>query len=83
MHHPEQADERDGLIAAKASRNASFVLGLGVFTATMLLMMPAPLLNSIIHFPQNTLVIDLLVLTAAVGEFTRFSSQIVYYRRGA
>jgi len=83
MHRPENEDERDRLIAAKASRNAYFVLMTGTFGAILLLLVPDASLSQFTHLPQSMMAAHLLVLSIAAGELLRFTSQVLYYRLGA
>jgi len=82
-HKPEKTDERDRLISAKASRNASYMLMAGIVITNIQLLMPVDVATAITHMPQTTCAVHLLILTAAASEFLRFVSQIAYYRRGA
>jgi hypothetical protein len=83
LHRPEKADERDRLIAAKSARNGAFVLMFGCVLATYQLLIPLPFIAEATRLPQSMLAVHVLVLTTALSELTRFTSQLVFYRRGA
>jgi fucose 4-O-acetylase-like acetyltransferase len=82
LHDPEKADERDRLIASRATRNSAYVLMTGVMTATFHLMSQGKIFAFLGPFSLTALAVHILVLTAIAGEVTRDLSEIFYYRRG-
>lgn len=77
-----QTDERDRLIAAKATRNAYYVL----VTGLVLLIGHLGIQSLFGRGPWLTLdtttTVTLLVLALVVAEVAQFTSRIFYYRRG-
>lgn len=77
-----QVDERDRLIAAKATRNAYYVLVTGLF----MLIGQLGLQSLFGRGPGLTLdtvtIVILLVLVLVVAEVAQMASRIFYYRRG-
>jgi hypothetical protein len=68
------ADERERLIALKATRVAFYVLAAGAFLASV----------AIVHAPANRWLLANAVLFAIVtAEVVKFGVQVVLYRRGA
>jgi len=77
IRSPEDAkapfDERERLIALRATRPAFFVLLVGAFLSI-----------GTMHLGANTFMLAHCVLLAIwIAELTRFGTQIYYYRRGA
>ena len=78
-----QTDERDRLIAAKAVRNAYYVL----VTSLFVLIGHAGLASLFGYIDEMSIgmpmVITLAVFVLVVAEVTHYSSRIYYYRRGS
>lgn len=72
-------DERDRLIATRASRNAYFVLFIGV-----LIMIGMIVAGDLKNDPGITPVMsaNLLLLAVVVAELVNFGSRLFYYRSG-
>lgn len=73
MGTPEDADERDRLIAWKAESRSSWIMGIGSFTA-----ITALLLNL-----ESAWVAHILLLSLCLSEVLKNVLQIIAYRRGA
>lgn len=69
---PEPRDERDRLIGWRAESNSSWLLGAGVFSAIVALILEIP----------AVWVAHLLLASMFASEILKLSLQIVYYRRG-
>lgn len=66
-------DERDRLIALKGTRNASYVLGAGVFLA----------LCAGVMTPGNFVFTHVLLGSSVLAQLVEIGSQLVLHRRGA
>lgn len=73
MGTPEDADERDRLIAWKAESRSSWIMGIGSFSA-----ITALLLNM-----ESVWVAHILLLSLCLSEVLKNILQIIAYRRGA
>ena len=71
-NRPQALDERDRLIELKATRNAYFVLVLGIFLPI------ACIAASVRPF----IVAHVIMFIFVLSEIAQFLSQLVYYRRG-
>lgn len=79
----QRADERDRLIAARAYRNAYFVVASGLFFAIVYSLVPE--LDSLVaqlRLPPATALAHLLVASLVVAELVNYASRILYYRAG-
>ncbi|MCB0577672.1 MAG: hypothetical protein KDC61_24135 [Saprospiraceae bacterium] len=72
VNRPEGRDERDKLIAWRAESNSSWILGVGVIAA----------ITGLAASIDNVWIAHWLLLSMLLSEVTKFSFQIVYYRRG-
>lgn len=80
---PEQKDERDRMIDAKASRVAYLVLGVGAFLAVFHLVL-STMLGLVYAKPllRDFWIVNILLFSITLAEVVKFSMQLVYYRRG-
>lgn len=78
-----QTDERDRLIAAKATRNAYYVL----VTSLFVLLGHAGIASLVGYIDEMAIgmarVITLTIFVLVVAEVTHYGSRIYYYRRGS
>jgi hypothetical protein len=77
------ADERDRLIAAKAYRNAYFIVASGIFFAIVYSLVPdlARLVEAL-NLPPATILAHMLVISLVSAELVNYASRILYYRSG-
>lgn len=69
----EDRSENDGVVVAKASRNASYVLAVGAFATV------ASMFAGFTQFEMASVLIGAFLLAETVG----YASQLVYYRKNA
>lgn len=77
-----QTDERDKLIAAMATRNAYYVLVIGLFTLIGHLGLQSLFGRSAGLTLDTTTTVTFLVFALVIAEVAQFASRIFYYRRG-
>ena len=77
-------DERDKKISLIGSTNAYYVLSFTIIVAVLHLLFPAMNqgLVKALNLPNDYIVINIIIFGALVAEFTKFSTQVFYYRRG-
>lgn len=73
IDHRTETDERDKLIELKGTRNASYVLAVGVFASICIALV----------VEGNFLLIHVLLGSWVVAQLVEIASQLVLYRRGA
>jgi hypothetical protein len=75
---PEPKDERDILIESKAYRNGYFAYATGAF-----LVISAVIAAGLAHISVKPfLVVNLVLLFMVLGEFVKFATQLLCYRKG-
>ncbi|PCJ51693.1 MAG: hypothetical protein COA70_13665 [Planctomycetota bacterium] len=72
MAKPEQADERDSLIAWKSESRSSWIMGVGILSAISAMLLEV----------ETVWVAHLLLLSLCLSEVCKDVLQIVAYRRG-
>ena len=77
-----QTDERDRLIAARATRNAYYVLVTGLFMLIGHLRIQSLIGRGPWLALDTATTVTLLVFALVVAEVAQFASRIFYYRRG-
>lgn len=77
----DESDERDMLIGLKAERNASLILGFGLFLLIGFIVMQSIMNAYPVPNPLEIAVYILLLIT--VSEVAKLLSKILYYRLGA
>lgn len=81
---PEPADERDALIEARASQIAYVLLVVCAFVAIGQVIASSLLEGApeVARYGSPILTAHLVLLAVVVAEVTKFTAQLVYYRRG-
>jgi hypothetical protein len=77
-------DERDKQISLIGNTNAYYILSFTVITAVLHLLFPVMTqsLVSALNLPSDYVIINIIIFGTLVAEFTKFSTQVFYYRRG-
>ncbi|MFT5812649.1 MAG: C4-dicarboxylate transporter [Psychroserpens sp.] len=77
-------DERDKKIALLGTQNAYYILSFTTIIAVLHLLFPfmSQRLVSLLNFPNEYVIINIIIFGALVAEIVKFATQVFYYRRG-